>query len=79
MGRSSNLKGFWQCLINPDYAKTAFRVALIVGSILFAINHGIALWRGQMTQARWFSGLLTYLVPYLVSIHGQYSNQTKQR
>jgi hypothetical protein len=48
MGRSSNLKGFWQCLINPDYAKTAFRVALIVGSILFAINPGIALWRGQI-------------------------------
>ncbi|WP_448572798.1 nitrate/nitrite transporter NrtS [Trichothermofontia sp.] len=79
MGHSSKPKGFWQALIYPDYAKTALRVALIVGSILFAINHGMALWQGQMTQARWYSGLLTYLVPYLVSVHGQYSNQTKPR
>ncbi|HIK33025.1 MAG TPA: nitrate/nitrite transporter NrtS [Oscillatoriales cyanobacterium M4454_W2019_049] len=78
MGHFSKPKSFWQCLIDPEYAKTALRVALIVGSILFAINHGIALWQGQMTQARWFSGLLTYLVPYLVSVHGQYANHTKQ-
>lgn len=37
MGRFSKPKGFWQGLINPDDAKTAFRVALIVGSVLFAI------------------------------------------
>lgn len=79
MGRFSKPKGFWQCLIDPDYAQTALRVALIVGSLLFVINHGIALLQGQMTQARWFSGLLTYLVPYFVSVHGQYTNQRTQR
>jgi hypothetical protein len=28
--------------------------------------------RSGMTQARWLSAGLTYLVPYAVSIHGQY-------
>ncbi|EKV03264.1 hypothetical protein Lepto7375DRAFT_5552 [Leptolyngbya sp. PCC 7375] len=53
MGRFSKPKGFWQCLIDPDYAKTTLRVALIADPILFVINHGTALWQGRMTQALW--------------------------
>lgn len=56
MGHFSKPKGFWQCLIDPDYAKTALRVSLIVNSILFVINHETALWQGLMTQARWLDG-----------------------
>ncbi|NEP47338.1 MAG: hypothetical protein F6K65_00175 [Moorea sp. SIO3C2] len=52
---------------------TALRVALVVGSLLFVINHGSALLQGQMTQQRWISAGLTYMVPYLVNIHGQYT------
>lgn len=51
---------------------TAFKVALIIGSVLFTINHGWALWTGQMTSERWISAILTYIVPYMVNIHGQY-------
>ena len=50
----------------------ALRVALVVGTILFAINHGAALTQGKMTKARWFSALLTDGVPYAVNIYGQY-------
>ncbi|AFY37760.1 hypothetical protein Lepto7376_1416 [[Leptolyngbya] sp. PCC 7376] len=50
----------------------SLRVAIVVGSTLFAINHGHALATNKMTRNRWFSGLLTYCVPYLVSLHGQY-------
>ena len=50
---------------------TAIRVALIVGTLLFSINHGSALVTGEMNGDRWISGLLTYLVPFMVSIHGQ--------
>lgn len=49
----------------------ALRVALIVGTILFAINHGSAVIAHEMSYGRWVSALLTYVVPFMVSIHGQ--------
>ncbi|MFP4104039.1 MAG: nitrate/nitrite transporter NrtS [Coleofasciculus sp.] len=51
----------------------------MVGSILFMINHGSAVVQGKMTRDRWISGLLTYLVPYGVNIHGQYISRSRQR
>jgi hypothetical protein len=67
---------FWQgylaSLISPQVMSTAFRVALVVGSLLFAINHGKALLDGHMNVDRWLSAGVTYLVPYLVNAHGQY-------
>lgn len=50
---------------------TAIRVALIVGTILFTINHGSAVVAHEMSYGRWVSALLTYMVPFIVSIHGQ--------
>ncbi|MDA0211901.1 MULTISPECIES: nitrate/nitrite transporter NrtS [Desertifilum] len=58
---------------------TAIKVALIVGSVLFSINHGWALLHGEMTPQRWISGGLTYIVPYLVNIHGQYISRRQMR
>jgi len=55
--------------------KSALRVALFVGTILFSINHGRALLNGEMNGGRWLSALLTYMVPFMVSIHGQSSCQ----
>lgn len=66
-----------QILLDPKFAPTAVRVSLIVGSILFTINHGAALAKGEMTKTRWLSGLITYLVPYSVSIHGQHTSRTR--
>ena len=59
-----------QILLDPRFAPTAVRVSAVVGSILFIINHGAALVKGEITKTRWLSGLTTYLVPYSVSIHG---------
>ncbi len=72
------IKEYYRALINPKFAPTAIRVALIVGTILFAINHGATLVEGKMTRQRWISSILTYLVPYGVSIHGQLRNQQQQ-
>ncbi|NET84064.1 MAG: hypothetical protein F6J94_19725 [Moorea sp. SIO1F2] len=58
---------------------TALRVALVVGSVLFVINHGSAILQRQMNRERWISGGLTYIVPYLVNIHGQYTIRSRQR
>lgn len=59
-------------LKNPTLAVNSVRVALVVGSILFVINHGGAAMDNRMNRARWISALITYCVPYGVSIHGQY-------
>ena len=43
------------------------RVALIVGSVLFVINHLDEVLRGQATSAVWMKGAITYLVPFCVA------------
>lgn len=64
--------GYLSSLFDRQLMPTAFKVALFIGSLLFTINHGWALLTDQMTAERWISGTLTYIVPYMVSIHGQY-------
>ena len=68
-----NITDYLQNLANPKYSQSAVKVALLVGTILFTLNHGYALWEGKMTKQRWISGFLTYLIPYSVNIHGQWS------
>lgn len=70
---------FPQALFNRQLAPCAIRVALIVGTLLFAINHGSALMRGEMTRSRWASAALTYLVPYAVNIHGQLASKKRDQ
>ncbi|MEM6450978.1 MAG: nitrate/nitrite transporter NrtS [Cyanobacteria bacterium P01_D01_bin.105] len=55
----------------PQCRRTAFRVALVVGTVLFTINHGSALLAQEMNQTRWLAAISTYCVPFMVSIHGQ--------
>lgn len=47
--------------------RRAVKVALIVGSILLAINHGDALLKGQISFSRLLRMILTVIVPYVVS------------
>lgn len=68
---------FLQALANPKFAPTALRVALIIGTVVFAINHGSALVQGKMTRNRWISGIVTYFVPYCVNIHGQLATRKR--
>lgn len=65
-------QGYLRALVNPKLMSTSLRVAALVGSVLFVINHGAAFKQGEMTRGRWLSAGLSYLVPYAVSIHGQY-------
>lgn len=66
------LTNFGRAWIDPALAPKALKVSLVVGSILFVVNHGAAAIGGEMTPERWGSAILTYLVPYTVSIHGQW-------
>lgn len=68
---------FIKALLDPKLAPSAAKVALVVGSVLFTINHGSALVKGEMTKARWMSGLITYIIPYSVNIHGQFTSSRR--
>ena len=70
---------YFRSLVNPEFMPTAFRVAVVVGTLLFIINHGAALVQGQMTRDRWIAVSLTYLIPYCVNIHGQYTSSSRKR
>lgn len=73
------IEDYLKALVNPHLATRAVRVALVIGTLLFVINHGAAVRSGTMTQTRWISAALTYLVPYAVSIHGQYLGRSQGR
>ena len=51
----------------PAYLKRTVRIALIFGSILFAINHLDEVLLGHANASVWVKGALTYLVPFSVS------------
>lgn len=71
------MKDFLKAWSGPKFRPTALRVALVVGSVLFIMNHGNAAINGKMSRDRWMAAFLTYLVPYTVSIHGQFSAHSK--
>jgi hypothetical protein len=71
------VKGYFAALVDRQLMGHAIKVALVVGTILMVINHGSAIRSGSMTRQRWQSALLTYLVPYAVNIHGQYTARSK--
>jgi hypothetical protein len=71
-------RGYFSCLIDPAMMPMAIAVAVVIGSLLFAINHGTAFLSGQMEGDRWLSAGLTYLVPYAVNIHGQYVSRRRK-
>jgi hypothetical protein len=72
------LQEYCLCLINKQMMPTAIRVALVVGSLLFIINHGSAFLSGKMNGDRWLSVGLSYLVPYGVNIHGQFISRRRK-
>ena len=53
--------------ISPDIVRRALWYAVVVGTILIAINHGDALARADLGATRLVKMALTVLVPYAVS------------
>jgi hypothetical protein len=67
-----------RCLLcaagDPTIARRSSLVALVVGSILTAINHGDAIFGGSWTPALAWKIPLTYLVPFLVATWSALAN-----
>ena len=59
--------GFFAIALQPRVVRRALLYAVVVGSVLIAINHGDALLAGQLDAARCWKMGLTVLVPYAVS------------
>ena len=53
----------------PHLTRTV-AVTLLVGSIIFSINHFDVVLRGEATASTWLKGALTFLVPLCVSNYG---------
>ncbi|MFN2615268.1 MAG: nitrate/nitrite transporter NrtS [Actinomycetota bacterium] len=53
----------------PHLLKT-FRIAMIVGTIIFSINQLDIVIRHKATTSTYLKGALTYLVPFCVSNYG---------
>lgn len=60
---------FWSIAFSRAVVARAVRVAVIVGFILVAINHGDALMAGDIDGVRLAKILLTFFVPYCVSAY----------
>jgi hypothetical protein len=56
-------------LYGPHLRKTV-TIALVVGTLLFAINQLDVVLRGDATAAVWIKSAVTYLVPFCVSNAG---------
>lgn len=63
------MKEWLRIAATPSIRRRATRVALVVGAILIAINHGDALLRGDLGLGRLLKIALTVVVPYLVSTY----------
>ncbi len=54
---------------SEEVVKRSLKVALLVGTILAAINHGDLLFSGSVTEELFWKIPLTYCVPYAVSTY----------
>ena len=61
------MKEWFQLAFQFSVVKRALKYAVVVGFILIAINHGVAIISGHVTRGAVIQMLLTVMVPYAVS------------
>jgi len=61
------MPGWLAVATRPRVVRRALKYAVLVGSVLIAINHGDAIVRGEVTTDRLLRMGLTVVVPYVVS------------
>jgi hypothetical protein len=71
----SSWKRIWRCALADGVPRRSFGVAIVVGTILNAINQGDAILAGGALS--WAKIALTYVVPYCVSTYGAVSVQLR--
>ncbi|MCB1041600.1 MAG: nitrate/nitrite transporter NrtS [Acidobacteria bacterium] len=62
------MKSDWiETALSKSVVRRAIAYAVVVGTILIAINHGDAILQGDLNPTRYLKMGLTVMVPYLVS------------
>jgi hypothetical protein len=64
---ASGSERFLALALSSRVVRRALLYAVVVGTVLIAINHGDALLAGDVSAGRWWKMGLTVLVPYTVS------------
>jgi hypothetical protein len=54
-------------VLRPEHLRQTLTIALVVGTILTAINHADVIFRGDATTTTLAKAALNYLVPFIVS------------
>ncbi len=74
----SDIKQSLAYAFQPATVWRALRVSAVIGTLLTVINHYDDWFQGEMASINLVQIGLTYLVPYLVSTHGQvYGNRNR--
>lgn len=57
-------------IAHPAHLRKTIGVAVVVGTVLFAVNQLDVVLRGDATASLWIKAATTYVVPYAVSNYG---------
>lgn len=60
----------FRVIVYRPYLRRTIRIAFVVGSVLFIINHLDEVIMGRATLITWVKGVVTYFVPFCVSNSG---------
>ena len=64
-------------ILQPQHLRRTITIALVVGTILTAINHADVIAHGDATSATFAKAALNYLVPFIVSNLGCWRGETR--
>jgi len=66
-GEHGSVRNALRICLRPEYLLRTLAIALVVGTILTAINHADVILRGDATTTTLAKAALNYLVPFIVS------------
>jgi hypothetical protein len=70
----------WRCALrHRPMLRRSFKIALVVGTVLLAINQGDVLLSAQWPRALVWKAPLTYVVPFVVATWGALVNSRARR
>ncbi len=70
---------FLRLLLEPQLSLRSLMLAIVVGTVLVAINYGDLILKGDTEKIAWYKIALTYLVPYCVSTYSAIVNGVSKK
>jgi hypothetical protein len=66
-GEHGTVRDALRIILQPEHLRRTLMIAVVVGTVLTAINHADVIARGDATSATLAKAVLNYLVPFIVS------------